>query len=248
MTAQTLKVLIAEDEPQMLSLISRHVRSFGFHVVEASDGDDAWELAQEHVPDLVLLDVMMPGMSGWEVCKRIKAASADGTFASTGVIMLTGIGENLNEMTSPLFKADGWLNKPFEFKDLDMKIREVLGSLGKGATLSVVHVDDDVDQDEEEAATPAPKKPAAKKPAAKKSAAKKTAAKKSVAKKSVAKKSVAKKPAAKKSAPKKPAAKKSVAKKSVAKKSVAKKSAAKKSAPKKPAAKKSAAKKTAAKK
>ena len=256
MTAQKLKVLIADDEPQMLSLLSRHVKSFGFHVVDASDGDLAWELAQEHVPDLVLLDVMMPGMSGWDVCKRIKAPNAEGTFASTGVIMLTGIGENLNEMTSPLFQADGWLNKPFDFMDLDAKIREVLASHGKEAPQAVVHVDDDIDDDDEPkpavkkspARKPAAKKSATKKPAAKKSAAKKTAAKKPAAKKSAAKKTAAKKTAAKKPAAKKSAAKKSAAKKSAAKKSAPKKTAAKKTAAKKPAAKKTAAKKTAAKK
>src|SRR4051812_13515868 len=96
---KSLKVLIAEDEPAMLSLVARHVRGLGFSVVEASEGDAAWDLAQEHRPDLVLLDVMMPGMSGWEVCKRIKGAAHATTFARTGVIMLTGIGENLNDLT-----------------------------------------------------------------------------------------------------------------------------------------------------
>src|SRR5690348_18299176 len=119
MTAAKLKVLIAEDEPAMLSLVSRHAKSLGFHVVEASDGDAAWTLAKAHTPDLVILDVMMPGMSGWEVCKRIKAHAEGDTFASTGVIMLTGIGENLNDLTSPLFAADAWLNKPFDFSDLE---------------------------------------------------------------------------------------------------------------------------------
>ncbi len=127
----SLKALIAEDEPAMLSLVSRHLRSMGFSVVEASEGDDAWELAQKHRPDLVVLDVMMPGMSGWEVCKRVKGPTKDGAFASTGVIMLTGIGENLNDMTSPLFAADTWLNKPFDFADLETKIHETLGKYGK---------------------------------------------------------------------------------------------------------------------
>ena len=73
-----LKILIAEDEPSMLSLVTRHVRSLGYSVVEASDGDAAWEMAQAHHPDLVILDVMMPGMSGWEVCKRLKAPAPTG--------------------------------------------------------------------------------------------------------------------------------------------------------------------------
>src|SRR3954469_16001879 len=133
---RNLTVLIAEDEPAMLSLVGRHLRGLGVSVIEASDGDAAWELAQQHHPDLVLLDVMMPGMSGWEVCKRLKGPSADGAFSRTGVIMLTGIGENLNDMTSPLFAADAWLNKPFDFADLDVRIRETLGRYAKATPAS----------------------------------------------------------------------------------------------------------------
>ncbi len=125
-----LKVLLAEDEPAMLNLLSRHMKNLGYEVLEASEGDVAWQLAQKASPDLVVLDVMMPGMSGWEICKRVKATKA---LAKTGVIMLTGIGENLNDMTSSLFAADAWLNKPFEFAELDQKIASTLRQLGKGA-------------------------------------------------------------------------------------------------------------------
>jgi DNA-binding response OmpR family regulator len=119
-------VLVADDEPQMLELVTRHLRSINnpkLEVIEASDGDDAWRLAQERLPDLVVLDVMMPGMSGWEVCRKIRQ---DAALAHTGVLMLTGIGESLNEATSPLFGADEYIDKPFEFEQLDDKIRSVL--------------------------------------------------------------------------------------------------------------------------
>jgi DNA-binding response OmpR family regulator len=187
----SLKVLIAEDEPSMLSLVARHVRGMGFSVVEASDGDAAWEHAQAHAPDLVILDVMMPGMSGWEVCKRIKSHGGGDTFASTGVIMLTGIGENLNDMTSPLFAADTWLNKPFDFADLESRIHETLAKYEKDASPT---------------ATPAEAKS---EPAAKtKAPARKAAAKKAPAKKAPAKKAPAKKPAARKAPAKNAAARK----------------------------------------
>jgi DNA-binding response OmpR family regulator len=206
----SIKVLIAEDEPAMLSLVARHLREMGFSVVEAAEGDAAWELAQEHRPDLVVLDVMMPGMSGWEVCKRIKSPSSEG-FGSTGVIMLTGIGENLNDMTSPLFAADTWLNKPFDFADLEAKIHETLDKYHKGLPDGASGGDAS-----ESTRRPSPKRPAAKKaakaPGLKKAGVKKPAAKKPAAKKPVAKKAAAKKPAAKKAAKKsptrKPAAKK----------------------------------------
>ena len=219
----SLKVLIAEDEPSMLSLVARHVRGMGFSVVEASDGDAAWELAQAQAPDLVILDVMMPGMSGWEVCKRIKSHGGGKEFASTGVIMLTGIGENLNDMTSPLFAADTWLNKPFDFADLESRIHETLAKYHKarapegGASTPA-------------APTEAATQPAARKPSAKKSVARKAAVKKPAAKKAAAKKAPAKKAPAKKAAAKKAAAKKAPAKKAAAKKAAAKKPAAKKRA------------------
>ena len=218
----SLKVLIAEDEPSMLSLVARHVRGMGFLVVEASEGDAAWDLAQAHGPDLVILDVMMPGMSGWEVCKRIKSHAAEGAFAATGVIMLTGIGENLNDMTSPLFAADTWLNKPFDFADLEARIRETLAKYHKALQPAAGAAD-------EAATTPARKKAAARKAPAKKAAAKKAPAKRAAAKKAPAKKVAAKKaPAKKKAAPKKAAPRRLRAKKKAApKKAAAKKARAK---------------------
>jgi len=119
-------VLVADDEPTMLELVTRHLRSIEqpkLEVIEASDGDEAWRLARERLPDLVVLDVMMPGMSGWEVCRKIRQ---DAALAHTGVLMLTGIGESLNEATSPLFGADAYIDKPFDFESLDETIVSVL--------------------------------------------------------------------------------------------------------------------------
>src|SRR3954466_13843494 len=148
-------VLVADDEPSMVAMLSSHLRSKGFSVLEASDGDQAWELAHEHLPNLVLLDVMMPGLSGWEVCRKIREAVS---LAHTGVIMLTGIGENLNEMTSPLYGADAYLDKPFEFSDLDEKISETLarrsaGTLGRpdAEEEEEEDLDDDLDDDDDDA-------------------------------------------------------------------------------------------------
>jgi DNA-binding response OmpR family regulator len=246
-----LKVLVAEDEPAMLSLVARHIRSLGFSVVEASEGDVAWELAQKHRPDLVILDVMMPGMSGWEICRRLKGSSSDGAFAKTAVIMLTGIGENLNDMTSALFAADAWLNKPFNFNDLDAKIRETLGRYAKQAPVGHgAEGMDDLDDGEGAQASPRPdaKQPAPKKATGKKAAAKRPAPKKAAAKQPAPKKAVAKRPAPKKAAAKQPAPKKAVAKQPAPKKAVAKRPAPKKAAAKQPAPKKAAAKQPAPKK
>jgi CheY-like chemotaxis protein len=123
-------VVVADDEPSTLALVASLVRSKGYQVSEASDGDQAWQLAQALLPHLVILDVMMPGMSGWEVCRKIRESPA---LAHTGVIMLTGIGENLNDMTSPLYGADAYLDKPFEFAVLDAKVEKTLLERAEGA-------------------------------------------------------------------------------------------------------------------
>ena len=110
----------------MLELVARHLRALEhpkMEVIEASDGSEAWRLAQERLPDLVVLDVMMPGMSGWEVCRKIRQ---DAALAHTGVLMLTGIGVSLNETTSPLFGADDYIDKPFDFESLDEKVVAIL--------------------------------------------------------------------------------------------------------------------------
>ena len=254
MPTSTPLVLVADDEPSMLELVARHLRTMNdpkLEVIQASDGEEAWRLAREHLPDLVVLDVMMPGMSGWEVCRKIRE---DVALAHTGVVMLTGIGENLNQMTSPLYGADAYIDKPFEFEDFDDKIRDTLqgrikqregvvrppinGTAGAAKPMT---------DEEGRSSRAAPKKAAPKKAPAKASKPTTKATAKPAAK--VAKAAPAKKaPAKKKAAAKKPAAKKPAAKKPAAKKPAAKKPAAKKPAAKKPAAKKTAAKKTAAKK
>jgi DNA-binding response OmpR family regulator len=193
---QQLRALVAEDEPAMLSLNAGFLRQKGFHVTEASDGERAWELAEPGGFDLVLLDVMMPGMSGWEVCKRVKHSEAGNT---TAVVMLTGIGETLNDMTSSLFAADAWLNKPYDFAELERKLREALAKFGKGMPDggSAYYTTDDEPPLSVPADGPSLKKAAPKKAAPKKKAA---APKKAAPKKKAA---APKKAAPKKAAPKK---------------------------------------------
>src|SRR5262245_63498965 len=97
-------VLIADDDLEILGLTRSLLRRRGFEVLEASDGDEAMRQLLENRPDLVILDVMMPGQSGWEVCRSIRETES---LKNTGVIMLTGVGGRLNEMTSPLYGSEG---------------------------------------------------------------------------------------------------------------------------------------------
>jgi DNA-binding response OmpR family regulator len=244
-------VLVADDEPSMLELVARHLRTMSdpkLEVIQASDGEDAWRLAREHLPDLVVLDVMMPGMSGWEVCRKIRE---DVALAHTGVVMLTGIGENLNQMTSPLYGADAYIDKPFEFDDFDDKVRDTLRAREKQRSgvvrPSINGTAGAAKPALEKAPAKAKKKTAAKaESGAKKKATAKTAAKKTTAKKTTAKKVVAK-AGSKKAAAKKPVAKKSASGKNGASKSNGASASAKKNgagaSAKKKTAKKSSGKK-----
>lgn len=123
------QVLVADDDVDILALVTRHLRARNdLDVLESGDGEEALKLVRKHKPDLVLLDVMMPGMTGWEVCRAIRHEES---LAGTGVIMLTGIGERLNEMTSPLYGADAFLDKPFDLAELDANITAVLAKRAK---------------------------------------------------------------------------------------------------------------------
>ena len=116
-------VLIADDDPEILSLISIRLKKVGFEVLEASDGEQTLSLVRERRPLVVILDVMMPGKNGWEVAKEIRS---DTKLSTVGIVMLTAIGEKINEMTSPLYGADAYIDKPFEFADLLSKINAVI--------------------------------------------------------------------------------------------------------------------------
>jgi DNA-binding response OmpR family regulator len=121
-------VLIADDDLEILTMVRTLLRRRDVKLLEASDGEEAMRLIRENTPNLVVLDVMMPGMSGWEICKAVRE---DEQLQDIGVIMLTGIGERLNEMTSPLYGADAHLDKPFELTALDEAVTRVLAERAK---------------------------------------------------------------------------------------------------------------------
>src|SRR5437868_7021311 len=116
-------VLIADDDPEILTMLGIRLSKKGYEVLEAADGNQTLDLARKEKPDLVLLDVMMPGKNGWEVAKALRE---DPQLGGVGILMLTAIGERVNEMTSPLYGADDYIDKPFDFAVLEKKMGEVL--------------------------------------------------------------------------------------------------------------------------
>jgi DNA-binding response OmpR family regulator len=116
-------LLLADDDPELIGILVKRLQVLECDIITASNGADALALVKERRPDAVILDVMMPQMNGWEVCKSIRA---DESLKRTPVMMLTGIGESLNEITSPLYGADDHVDKPFNFSELLFKIRRLL--------------------------------------------------------------------------------------------------------------------------
>ena len=116
-------ILIADDDPEIRKLLRAHLSSMKCELIEAEDGAKTLESVIINHPDLVILDVMMPELTGWEICKYIKTHDE---LKSVGVVMLTAIGATVNELTSPLYGADEYVDKPFDFNELGFKIRKVL--------------------------------------------------------------------------------------------------------------------------
>jgi DNA-binding response OmpR family regulator len=121
-------LLIADDDPELTGILLKRLQDLNCEIITAPDGNKALEIIQEKRPDVVILDVMMPQKNGWEVCKSVRQ---DPNIAKTGIIMLTGIGSSLNEMTSPLYGADEYLDKPFSFSELTFKIKRLLSNKNK---------------------------------------------------------------------------------------------------------------------
>ena len=103
------RILIADDEQTIRSLV-RRILSDKFAVLEASDGEAAVAMARQHKPDLILMDIMMPNMDGYNACSLIKT---DQTTKSIPVVMLTGLGYELNKKLAGEIGADGYITKPF---------------------------------------------------------------------------------------------------------------------------------------
>ena len=118
-------ILVVDDDPEIVTLLSTRLSKRGYKISTAGDGAKALELAKRELPDLVLLDVMMPGKSGWEVARALKQ---DPVTQSVKIMMVTAIGEKTNEITAPIYGADAHIDKPFEFEKLEKMIQGLLGT------------------------------------------------------------------------------------------------------------------------
>ena len=115
------KILVVEDEPNMVAGLRDNFEFEGYEVITASDGVEGLERALAESPDLVVLDVMMPRMSGLEVCRQLRAKRA-----SIPIIMLTARGQEVDKVVGLEIGADDYVTKPFSIRELLARVRAIL--------------------------------------------------------------------------------------------------------------------------
>jgi len=121
------RILIADDEAHiraLLELTLEDLEDAGVELLSASDGLEAWDIAQAEQPDLIILDVMMPGLSGYEVCQLVRC---DPDLSNTHIIMLTAKGQEADQGRSIEVGANEYITKPFDPNYLIGRVADVLG-------------------------------------------------------------------------------------------------------------------------
>ena len=113
-------ILLVEDEKKIRDMLSKHLRQEGFGVALASNGLEALQIWQDIKPDLIVLDLMLPGLSGWEVLKRIRQKN------NTPVIVLTARADEVDKLLGLELGADDYVTKPFSPRELALRIKAVL--------------------------------------------------------------------------------------------------------------------------
>ncbi len=114
------KILIVEDEISLQETLAYNLKKQGYDLFVADDGSKALELIRQHKPDLILLDIMLPGMDGFEVCRKIR------TEFSTPVLMLTARDDEIDRVVGLEVGADDYLTKPFSMRELIARVKAML--------------------------------------------------------------------------------------------------------------------------
>lgn len=114
------KILVVDDDQNICELLRLYLEKDGFETVVANDGGQALQLAQIHNPDLILLDIMLPVLDGWQVCREIRKTS------NVPIIMLTAKGETFDKVLGLELGADDYVTKPFDTKEVVARMKAVL--------------------------------------------------------------------------------------------------------------------------
>lgn len=113
-----VKILVVDDEPAICEIVKAYLERDGFTVYTATDGDQALAMEEEHSPDLLILDVMLPKLSGWEICQSIQRPAS--------IIFLTANSTETDKLTAFSLGADDYITKPFSPRELVAWVKAVL--------------------------------------------------------------------------------------------------------------------------
>jgi two-component system, OmpR family, alkaline phosphatase synthesis response regulator PhoP len=138
------KILIADDEPDILEIIQFNLQAEGYEVITAKNGDEAIEKAKKHQPDLIILDIMMPGKNGIEVCNLLRMMPA---FKSTLIVFLTAMSDESTEIKGLETGADDYLTKPVSPRVLNSKVNALFRRLNKLETGIIKVGDFEIDRE-----------------------------------------------------------------------------------------------------
>ncbi len=128
MTEKKHKILIIDDEEDIIGLLTLHLKMKNYEVTSATDGVMGLEVADQEDPDIILLDVMMPGIDGFEVCKRLKEKEKT---AEIPIIFLTARNQTDDRVKGLMSGADDYIVKPFDFDELELRVRRSLKNFTK---------------------------------------------------------------------------------------------------------------------
>lgn len=117
------KILVVDDEPDALELIAYNLKNAGLEVVTAEDGETALQLARAHLPDLILLDLMLPEVDGLEVCKILRR---DAATSAIPIIMVTAKAAEMDRVLGLELGADDYVTKPFSPRELVLRVKNLL--------------------------------------------------------------------------------------------------------------------------
>jgi len=129
-----LRIAVVDDEPDILHLVDIHLKKAGYHTVLFQDAGTFIRSLDMHVPDLIILDLMLPDLDGFEVCRRLRQESA---YAGMPIIILTAKGQEADKVQGLELGADDYLTKPFSPRELVARVKAVLRRSGKGASETI---------------------------------------------------------------------------------------------------------------
>ncbi|MEE8443490.1 MAG: response regulator transcription factor [Dehalococcoidia bacterium] len=115
-----VRILVADDEPGVRFLVGSCLRQEGYDVIEVSDGEEALQAAEDMDPSLIILDIFMPKMTGFEMCQRVRG------WSKVPILMISASGGEENESKSRNLGADDFLGKPFRIDDLINRVQTLL--------------------------------------------------------------------------------------------------------------------------